>query len=106
MTLQLARMTNGTEVFITKMNCRSNFGQNFMTGMTKTAMPHRRVGDSGEGVSSRKAKGVQRPRAIAPDDQPPRLQSLHRTASGIKFDRTIVIRGELANRNKILNKLR
>jgi len=56
-------------------------------------------------VRSRKANGVQRPRAIAPDDHVPRLKVLHRTTRQVKLNRTIIVGSELANKNKIINKL-
>jgi len=99
-------MTDGAEFFITKRNCRSYFGQNFMTGMTETPMPKRGGGDGGKGMSGRKVQGVERPRAIAPDDHSLRLQILHRTTSRVKFNRAIVVSSKLANRDKILNKFR
>jgi len=40
--------------------------------------------------------GVQRPGAIAPDDQSLGQEILHRTASRVKFNRTIVIGSKLA----------
>jgi hypothetical protein len=48
-------------------------------------------------------KWVEGPGAIAPDDHLLRLQILHRTTSRVKFNSTIVVSGELAHRNKVLN---
>jgi hypothetical protein len=69
-------------------------------------VPERRGAAGNKRGGSRKLQRVQRPRAIAPDDHSPGLEILHRTTSGIKFNRTIVVRGKLANINKILNKVR
>ena len=65
-----------------------------------------RGGRSNKGLHSREAQGVVQTGAIAPDDHPLRLQVLHRTTSGVKFNRTIVIGGKLAHKDKILNKSR
>ena len=51
-----------------------------------------------------KMKRVQRASAIAPDDHLLRCEILHRTTSGVKFKRAIVVRSKLADRNKIFNK--
>ena len=53
-----------------------------------------------------KLEWIQWPRAIAPDDHITRQEILHRIATGIKFNRTIIVSGELANQNKILDKFR
>ena len=53
-----------------------------------------------------KAKWIQWPGAIAPDDLVPRLKILHKTPKGVKLNRTMVVVDELANENEILNKLR
>ena len=73
-----------------------------MTGMAETPVPKwgGRLGD--KGVCWRE---IQRPGAIAPDYLVPSLQVLHRTASRVKLNRTIVVSGKLANRNKILNNM-
>ena len=57
-------------------------------------------------MCSRQVERVQRAGAIAPDDHVPRQKILHRTISGVKLNRTIIIDSELAYRNQILNKLR
>ena len=77
-----------------------------MARMTETTMPQ--VGSSGggnQGVGGWKLEWIQRPGAIAPDDHVPR-HILHRTTSRIKFNRTIIVSGKLANRNKILDEFR
>ena len=45
-------------------------------------------------------------RAIALGDHPSGLQIHHKTTSGVKFNRTIVVGSKIANENKILNKTR
>ena len=72
--------------------------------MTKKAMPQRGSGCSGYGVSHGKIKRVQWAETMAPDCHLLRCKILHRTTSGVKFKRAIVVRSKLANRNKILNK--
>jgi len=64
----------------------------------------RRAGD--KGVSDRQLQGVERTGAIAPDDHVPREKILHRTTIRVKLHRAIVVNSKLANRNKILDKLR
>jgi len=64
----------------------------------------RRAGD--KGVSDGQLQGVERTGAIAPDDHVPREKILHRTTIRVKLHRAIVINSKLANRNKILDKLR
>ena len=77
-----------------------------MAGVTETAMPQvRSSGGGDQGVAGWKLEWIQRPGAIAPDDHVPR-QILHRTTSRIKFNRTIIVSGKLANRNKILDEFR
>jgi hypothetical protein len=49
---------------------------------------------------------IERPGAIALDDQFPGQEILHRTTRRVKLHRAIVIGSELTNENKILNKLR
>jgi hypothetical protein len=67
-------------------------------------MPKGGEQSSCEGGSSRQMQRVQWARAIAPNDHVPRLEILHRTASRVKFNRTIVIGSELAHRDQTLNK--
>jgi hypothetical protein len=57
-------------------------------------------------VNDGQLQRVERTGAIAPDDHVPREKILHRTTIRVKLHRTIVINSELANRNKILDKLR
>jgi hypothetical protein len=45
---------------------------------------------------------VQRIEAIALNDHVSRLETLHRTAIGVKFNKKIVISSELVHRNQIL----
>jgi hypothetical protein len=74
-----------------------------MTRMAKSTMPKSKRGISSKGGGTRKMKWVEGPGAIAPDDHLLRLQILHRTTSRVKFNSTIVVSGELAHRNKVLN---
>ena len=107
MTPELTSMTyRGSNFFITS----HEFGQSLKSRMTETTMPEGR--HSGGEVCGRKgrrarwAKRVQRPGAIAPGDHSLGLQILHRTTSGVKFNRTVIVGSELAHRNKILDKTR
>jgi len=49
---------------------------------------------------------VKRSGAVTSDDLAPSGKILHRTTERVKFHRTIIVGDELANRNKILNKIR
>jgi hypothetical protein len=100
-------MTNrSANVFSTELNGRSELGEGFMSRMTEVMVTETCVAAGNKRGGSRKLQRVEQPRAIAPDDHSPGLEILHRTTSGIKFNRTIVVRGKLANINKILNKVR
>jgi hypothetical protein len=55
---------------------------------------------------SRKTDGVQRPRAIAPNDCVPGIKILHRKAKRVKFHGTIITSRKLTNIKKILNDIR
>lgn len=56
----------------------------------------------GEG---RQLERIKRLGAIVPHNLSPRWKILHRITKRVKLHRTIVVRGELANGNKILNKI-
>jgi hypothetical protein len=75
-----------------------------VSAMTKAAVLERGSGPCDEG-GSREAQGVERPRAIAPDDHVPGLEILHRATSGVKFNREIIVGSELAHICQILNKI-
>jgi len=85
-----------------------------MTGVTKAAMPQSRRRCGSESKRLGKLQWIQRTGAIAPDEHPLRRQILHRATNGVKFNRAIVIRGELeivirgelAYGNKVINKSR
>jgi hypothetical protein len=47
---------------------------------------------------------VERTDALTSDENPRRLQILHRTTGGVKLDITVVVGGELTYRNQVLNK--
>lgn len=76
--------------------------------MTKPSMPdgERGGGQKGAWLEYRWMDGVELPEAIAPDDHVLRSEILHRKTKRVKFDRTIIVNGELANRNKVLNDAR
>jgi hypothetical protein len=100
-------MTNrSANVFSTELNGRSELGEGFMSRMTEVMVTETCVAAGNKRGGSRKLQRVEQPRAIAPDDHSPGLEILHRTTSGIKFNGTIVVRGQPPNRNKILNKVR
>ena len=77
--------------------------------MTKTTVPKGSssiISRGDEGArrrGSRRTKRVQGTGTIAPDDFPLRPKILHRTTKRVKFDRTIIVNGKLAYRNKALN---
>ena len=73
--------------------------------MAETPMPQRGGSLGDQGVCWRKAQRVQRPGAIAPDDLSLRRKSLHRTASEVKLNRTIIVGSKLANKDEILNNM-
>jgi len=70
--------------------------ESFTSGMAKATVPQGGGGCSDRGVSWRKVQKVQWPGVIAPDDQSLGQEILHRTASRVKFNRTIVIGSKLA----------
>jgi hypothetical protein len=76
-----------------------------MTGVTEASMPKGR-GTSNKRGSGGGAQRVERTGALTADENPPRLQILHRTTSGVKLNRTVVIGSELAHRNQVLNEVR
>jgi len=80
----------------------SELSKSFMSRMTEATMPEGSRstishGDEGSGRRCWKMERVQRAGAIGPDDFPPRPKILHRTTKRVKFDRTIIINGKLAN---------
>ena len=54
----------------------------------------------------RQLQWVQGTGAVTPGDLSPRGKSLHRTAKRVKLHGTVIVRGELAYGNKVLNKIR
>ena len=56
-------------------------------------------------MGSREVQRVEGARTIAPDDQPPGHEILHRITSRVKFNRTIIVGSELAYGNKVLTEL-
>lgn len=50
--------------------------------------------------------GVERPRAITPDDEPPSKQILHREAKRVKLNGSRVVSSKLVNKHKTLNNIR
>ena len=83
---------------------RCKLGEDLVTRMSEETMPKCRPIGGNQGLCSQETKRVQRTGAIAPNDQPPGQKVLHRTTSGVKFKRAIVVRSKLADRNKIFNK--
>jgi hypothetical protein len=71
--------------------------------VTETTVPQlgRCAGEKGLWGSGKKR--VEVAWAIAPGDHAPCAEVLHRKTSGVKFDRAIIINGELTNRNKIFD---
>ena len=88
----------------TRRKSGGELGESFTTRVSEATMPQRWGGGGDQGVSSRKVQRVEGARTIAPDDQLPAHEILHRTTSRVKFNRTVV-GSKLANRYKILNKL-
>ena len=56
-------------------------------------------------MGGREVQRVEGARTIAPDDQPPGHEILHRITSRVKFNRTIIVGSELAYGNKVLTEL-
>ena len=106
MTPKLTRKADGrTAITGTHREDGSELAEGVTTWMTEATVPEGGGGGGEQGVSSnRKVQWVERPRAIAPDDHFPGQEILHRTTRRVKLHRTVVIRSELTNRNKILNK--
>ena len=105
MTTKLTRMTNMMVIFITRDNTGANeLGQSFTPKVPETTMPKRgRCSDECGGAGGRWVERVEVTRAIAPSDHVLGLQILHTKAKRIKFNGTIIIGGETANGNQILN---
>ena len=108
MTPKLTRMTKGGPAITGE--CREEGGElaeSFATWVTEATMPEGSGGGGEQGVSSSwKMQWIERPGAIALDDQFPGHEILHRTTRRVKLHRAIVIGSELTNGNKILNKLK
>jgi len=77
-----------------------------MTRMPETPMPKRGGGAAEKSCGCRTTQRIEGPRAIAPGENSPGLKVLHRATSGIKLNRTIIVRGKLAHRYNVLNKVR
>jgi hypothetical protein len=73
--------------------------------VTKPLVPDGGGGGGMEGGCHRLQR-VEGTGAVTSDDLSPRGKSLHRTAKRVKFHRTVIVGGKLANRNKVLNKIR
>ena len=67
-----------------------------MVWMTKATMLER----------TRILRRVEGSGAIVPNDHIPGLEILHRATNRVKSDKTIIVKGELAHRNQVLNKIR
>ena len=94
---KLTRMTEGgATVAGARRKDGGKLRESFTTGMAEATVPHRSSGGS-EGMRSRWVQWVQGPEAIAPDDQFPGQEILHRTTSRVKFNRTVIVGSELAN---------
>jgi len=100
-------MTDGRPAIAgTRREDGSELAEGVATWMTEATVPEGDGGGGEQGVSSSwKMQWIERPGAIAPDDQFPRQEILHRTTRRVKLHRAIVIGSELTNKNKILNKL-
>ena len=66
----------------------------------------RDVGAKARRRGRREELWLQDNRAIAPGEKSPGLKVLHRTTSGIKLNRTVIVGSKLAHRYEILNKVR
>ena len=101
-------MTNGRPAIAgTRREDGRELAEGVATWMTEATVPEGGDGGGEQGVSSSwKMQWIERPGAIAPDDQFSGQEILHRTTGRVKLHRAIVIGSELMNGNKILNKLR
>ena len=92
-------------IFITRDNTGTGkFGQSFTPKMPETMMP--KGSESGEergGAGGGGVEWVEVARAIAPGNHVPGVHILHKKAKQIKFNRTVIIGGEMTNGNQILN---
>lgn len=107
MATKLTCMAKGQwHFFIVDQKDRRQLGEHFVFRVTEAAMLER---GQGHGTSKKGGGGdvqrVQRPGAIASDDDVHGLEILHRTTSGVKFNRAIMVRGELTHGNQILSKV-
>ena len=85
MAAKLTRMAEGGATIVgERRKDGGELGESFMTGVTKVTMPQG-GGGGDEGLGSRRVRWVQRPGAIAPDDQFPGQEILHRTTSRVKL---------------------
>jgi hypothetical protein len=75
-----------------------------MARVSKTLMPERGGGGRVEG-SGWEPQRVEGSGAISSEELPPSRKILHRATNGVKLHRAIVVRGELAYRNKVLDKV-
>ena len=94
--LVIALTNRSANVFIIGRNGRTKLVEGLMSGMAKATVSQGDGGCSDQGVSWREVQRVQGPGVIAPDDQSLGQEILHRTASRVKFNRTIVIGSKLA----------
>jgi hypothetical protein len=85
-------------------------GHHITTGVTETTMPsHRRGGGCknrrgrGRCSGSRRAKCVERLRAVTPSEKGPGGKILHRKNKRVKLHGTRVVSSELTDGKKILN---
>src|SRR6266540_3202310 len=77
--------------------------KSFMAEVTKATMPDCGRRGDGEGCRRRWMEGVEVATAIAPDDFSTSAKILYRKTKGIKLNRTIIVKCELTDRNKIFN---
>jgi hypothetical protein len=79
-----------------------------MADATKMAMPQLRGNSSNKSMwwcsrGRRVVDWVERADAIAPGNQAPGPEVLHRKTKGVKVNRTSIISGELTNRDKVFD---
>jgi hypothetical protein len=79
-----------------------------MADVTKTAMPQLRGNSSNKSMwwcsrGHRVVEWVERADAIAPGNQAPGPEVLHRKTKGVKLNKTSIISGELTNGNKVFD---
>ena len=88
------------------MGSTSKMGQSLLAEVSETTMPQC-GGQSSDGKGARSRwqplKRVEVATSIAPDDHVLGVKILHRNAKGVKFNRTVIIDGEMANGNKVFN---